>query len=60
MTNDDSKQAKSFKKSNSELKTQLQDARKDIKLLQQRIDVQESKSNGGPSNEAQIETKVQC
>ena len=44
MANDDAKQVKLLKKSNSELKKQLQDARKDIKLLQQRIMCKKAKA----------------
>ena len=44
MANDDAKQVKLLKKSNSELKKQLQDARKDIKLLQQKLGVKPTES----------------
>ena len=55
-----SDQMKSLKKSNDSLKKQLENARKDIKRLEERVDVQEHASkehNGGPSREVQLETE---
>lgn len=51
---------KSLKKSNDSLKKQLENARKDIKRLEERVEVQEHASkehNGGPSREVQLETE---
>ena len=51
---------KDLKKSNSQLKKQLEDARRDIKMLQQRFEKQEEMSgenNGETTREAQIETE---
>ena len=51
---------KSLKKSNDSLKKQLENARKDIKRLEERVVVQEHASkeyNGGPSREVQLETE---
>ena len=55
-----SDQMKSLKKSNDSLKKQLENARKDIKRLEERVEVQEHASkehNGGPSREVQLETE---
>ena len=55
-----SDQLKSLKKSNDSLKKQLENARKDIKRLEERVEVQEHASkehNGGPSREVQLETE---
>ena len=49
-----SDQMKSLKKSNASLKKQLENARKDIKRLEERVEVQEHASkehNGVPSRE---------
>ena len=54
-----SDQMKSLKKSNDSLK-QLENARKDIRRLEERVEVQEHASkehNGGPSCEVQLETE---
>ena len=51
---------KSLKKSNNSLKKQLENARKDIKRLEKRVEVQEHASkeyNGGSSREVQLETE---
>ena len=51
-----SDQMKSPKKSNDSLKKQLENARKDIKRLEERVEVQEHASkehDGGPSREVQ-------
>ena len=53
-------QMKSLKKSNDSLKKQLENARKDIKRLEERVEIQEHASkenNGGPSREVQLETE---
>ena len=53
-------QMKSLKKDNDNLKKQLENARKDIKRLEERVEVQEHASkecNGGPSREVQLETE---
>ena len=53
-------QMKSLKKSNDNLKKQLENARKDIKRLEDRVEVQEHASkeqNGGSSREVQLETE---
>ena len=53
-------QVKALKKSNYDLKRQLEDARRDIQKLQHRVEEQEHVShvvNGGPSRESQIETE---
>ena len=55
-----SDEMKSLKKSNDSLKKQLENARKDIKRLEERVEVQEHASkeqNGGPSREVQLETE---
>ena len=55
-----SDQLKSLRKSNDSLKKQLENARKDIKRLEWRVEVQEHASkehNGGPSRKVQLETK---
>ena len=55
-----SDQMKSLRKSNDSLKKQLENARKDIKRLEERVDVQEHASkehNGGPSREVQLEAE---
>ena len=55
-----SDQMKSLKKSNDSLKKQLENARKDIKRLEERVEVQEHASkerNGGPSREVRLETE---
>ena len=53
-------QMKSLKKNNDNLKKQLENARKDIKRLEERVEVQEHASkeyNSGPSREVQLETE---
>ena len=53
-------QMKSLKKSNDNLKKQLETARKDIKRLEDRVEVQEHVSkeqNGGSSRDVQLETE---
>lgn len=53
-------QVKALKKSNNDLKRQLEDARRDIQKLQYRVEEQEHVShvaNGGPSRDSQIETE---
>ena len=53
-------QMKSLKKNNDNLKKQLENARKDMKRLEERVEVQEHASkeyNGGPSREVELETE---
>ncbi|KAK2548193.1 hypothetical protein P5673_031656 [Acropora cervicornis] len=55
-----SDQMKSLRRSNNSLKKPLENARKDIKRLEERVEVQEHASkehNGGPSHEVQLETE---
>ena len=55
-----SDQMKSLRKSNDSLKKQLENARKDIKRLEETVEDQEHASkehNGGPSREVQLETE---
>ena len=53
-------QMKSLKKSNDSLKKQLENARKDIKRLEERVEVKEHASkeyNGGSYRKVQLETE---